>query len=310
MNRTRTILIAAAVVAPLSVPHVASAKVLEVGPDKPFKQPSEAVAVAESGDDVRISGGQYFDCAIVKQDNLTIEGVGPDAVLTDKTCAGKAILVIDGKNVTVRNLTMQRARVPDRNGAGIRAEGGDLTIENARFINNENGILSADNASATIRIAGSAFIGNGKCEGSCAHGLYVGHVKLLHIDHTRFFDTHVGHSIKSRALRTEVIDCDIEDGPTGTSSYLIEAPNGGTLIVERNKMEKGRLSQNQGNTIMIGSEGVTQPTEQILIRDNTFTNDENRSTTFVTNRTATAAELTGNVFKGPVRPLEGDGSVH
>jgi hypothetical protein len=290
--------------------QAASAKVLQVGPDKPFKQPSEAIAAAESGDDVRIAGGQYFDCAVVNQDNLTIEGIGPDAVLTDKTCAGKAILVIDGKNVTVRNLTLQRARVPDHNGAGIRAEGGDLTVENSHFINNENGILSADNASATIRITGSSFIGNGRCDGSCAHGLYIGHIRLLHVDHTRFFDTHVGHDIKSRALRTEILDCDIEDGPTGTSSYLIEAANGGTLIVERNKMEKGRLTQNHGNTIMIGSEGATQPTEQIIIRDNNFTNDESRSTTFVTNRTATPAELSGNVFKGEVRPLEGDGTVH
>jgi hypothetical protein len=310
MNWTRTILVATAVAAALGAIPAASAKILEVGPDKPFKQPSEAVAVAESGDDVRIAGGQYFDCAIVKQDNLTIEGIGPDAILTDKTCAGKAILVINGKNVTVRNVTLQRARVPDRNGAGIRAEGGDLTIENTRFINNENGILSADNPSATIRITGSAFIGNGRCDGACAHGVYIGRIKLLHVDHTRFFDTHVGHHIKSRALRTEIIDCDIEDGPTGSSSYLIEAPNGGTLIVERNKMAKGSLTQNPGNTIMIGSEGVTQPTEQISIRDNTFTNEQNRSTTFVANRTATPAELSGNVFKGPVRPLEGDGTVH
>src|SRR5580698_1291998 len=230
MNRTRMILLAA-VIAATGVLPAAYAKVLDVGPDKPFKQPSEAIAAADNGDDVRIAGGQYFDCAIVKQDNLIIEGIGPEAVLTDKTCAGKAILVIDGNNVTVRNLTLQRARVPDRNGAGIRAEGGDLTIENVRFINNENGILSADNPSASFRITGSSFIGNGHCEGSCAHALYIGHVKLLHVDHTRFFDTHVGHNIKSRALRTEIIDCDIEDGATGTSSYLIEAANGGTLIV-------------------------------------------------------------------------------
>ena len=67
------------------------------------------------------------------------------------------------------------------------------------------------------------------------------------------------------------MDCDIEDGPDGTSSYLIEAPNGGSLIVEQNKW-KGQAHQNHGNTIMIGSEGVDQPTEEITIRDNNFTN--------------------------------------
>jgi len=304
MIRTRLILVAL-----LVVPWAASAKILEVGPGKPYKQPSEAIAAAANGDDVRIASGQYFDCAIVKQNNLTIEGIGPDAVLTDKTCAGKAILVIDGDNVTVRNLTLQRARVADRNGAGIRAEGGNLTIEATRFVNNENGILSADNPAATVRITGSSFTANGHCQGSCGHGLYIGHVKLLHVDHSLFYDTREGHQIKSRALRTEIADCDIEDGPDGTSSYLIEAPNGGSLIVERNKMEKGRHSQNQGNTIMIGSEGVTQPTDAITIRGNNFTNDQGQSTVFVTNRTATPADLSGNVFKGKVVPLEGDGKV-
>jgi hypothetical protein len=305
MNRTLIALLALAI----AVPWCASAKVLEVGADKQYKKPSEAVAAASNGDDVKIYAGQYFDCSIIGVDNLTIEGVGPDAVLTDKPCAGKALLVIDSNNVTVRNLTIQRARVPDHNGAGIRAEGGDLTVENSRFINNENGILSADNPKATIRVTGSSFIGNGSCKGGCSHGIYIGHIKLLHIDHTRFFNTHEGHHIKSRAARTEIIDCDIEDGPDGTSSYLIEAPNGGSLIVEKNKMEKGQHTQNQGNTIMIGSEGVDQPTDEITIRDNNFTNDQGRGTVFVTNRTATEADLSGNVFKGQVTPLDGDGKV-
>jgi hypothetical protein len=309
MNWTRMVFLVASVALPLTTSCATStaAKVLEVGAGKPFNQPSEAIAAAASGDTVRIYPGQYFDCAIVKQNGLTIEGVGSGAVLTDKTCAGKALLVIDGNNVTVRDLTLQRARVPDHNGAGIRAEGGDLTIENTRFINNEDGILSADNPAATFRITGSSFIGNGHCDGSCSHGIYIGHAKLLHVDHSRFFNTHEGHNIKSRASRMEVVDCDIEDGPDGTSSYLIEAANGGTLIVERNKMEKGKRSQNQGNTIMIGSEGVTQPTEQIIVHDNRFTNDQNRPTVFVTNRTATPADLSGNVFKGQVTPLEGEG---
>lgn len=309
MNRTQIVFLVAAAATAIGTPCAASARVLEVGPDKQFKQPSEAIAAAANGDDVRISSGQYFDCAIVPQSNLTIEGVGPAAVFTDKTCAGKALLVINGKNVTIRNLTFQRARVPDRNGSGIRAEGGDLTIENSRFLNNENGILSADDPAATIRITGASFIGNGHCQGSCGHGLYIGKAKLLHVDHTRFFDTHEGHHIKSRALRTEIIDCDIEDGSGGTSSYLIEAPNGGSLIVERNKMEKGKHSQNPGNTIMIGTEGVTQPTEEITIRGNSFANDQDRPTTFVRNVTATPADLSLNVFKGQVVPLDGDGTV-
>jgi hypothetical protein len=287
------------------------ARTLEVGQGHQFKMPSEAIKAAQDGDTIEIYPGEYFDCAYVPQNNLTIEGNGPGAVLTDKPCNGKALLITGGNNITIRNLTLQRARVPDENGAGIRAEGGNLTVENSRFINNENGILSSSpgTATATIRIVGSQFIGNGKCTRACSHGIYINHVGLLHVERSKFFQTNVGHHIKSRAMRTEVINCDIEDGPAGTSSYLVEIPNGGTLILEGNKMQKGPKTENQANAIMIGAEGVTQPTEQLVIKNNTFTNDQDRPTTFVHNFTATPAQLVGNVFKGQVQPLQGDGAV-
>jgi hypothetical protein len=293
----------------LTAVRAARAATLDVGPDKQFKQPSEAIAAAKPGDTVSIAPGQYYDCAIARQDNLTIEGAAAGAVLTDTTCAGKAILVIDGDDVTIRNLTLQRARVPDHNGAGIRAEGGNLTIENVKFLNNEEGILSSDNPNATIKITGSEFIHNGACEGGCAHGIYTGRIKLLHVDHTRFFETQHTHNIKSRALATEVIDCDIQDGPKGTSSYQIDVPNGGSLLVEGSTLEKGPNAENHAYSIIIGEEGVRQPTDKIVIRNNTFINDNEHPTIFLRNLTATPAELVGNKFKGEVRPLDGDGSV-
>ena len=69
------------------------ARTLEVGQGHEFKQPSEAVAAAKNGDTIEIYPGQYFDCAIVRQNDLTIEGKGSGVIMTDKTCGGKAILV-------------------------------------------------------------------------------------------------------------------------------------------------------------------------------------------------------------------------
>jgi len=285
------------------------ARTLEVGQGHQYRQPSEAIAAAKDGDTVAIYPGQYVDCAYIPQSNVVIEGKGRGVVMTDKTCAGKAILITGGNNITIRNITLQRARVADRNGTGIRAEGGNLTVENTRFLDNEGGILSRSPRTAQIRIIGSEFIGNGKCEPSCAHGIYINGGALLHVERSKFFNTHVGHHIKSRASRTEVIDSDLEDGPDGTSSYLIEMPNGGNAIVEGNTLEKGPKSENQANAIMIGAEGVSLPTETLLFRNNTFTNDQNRPTTFVNNRSKTPAQLIGNVFKGQVTPLEGPGTV-
>jgi hypothetical protein len=287
------------------------ARVLTAGAGQTYKLPSEAIAAARDGDTVKIAPGTYYDCAIVRASNLIIEGTGPDAsaILTDKTCAGKGMLITAGHDITIRNLTLQRARVPDHNGAGIRAEGTNLTIDGVKFINNEDGILSTNNPDSTILIRNSEFLRNGACDGACAHGIYIGHIKLLRVEHSVFAETKRAHHIKSRAARTEVIDCDIHDGKTGTASYLIEAPNGGTLIVRGNKLEKGPLAENHSAAIMIGSEGVTQPTPEILIENNSFVNDGDYGTYLVVNRTATPATLKGNTIKGAAKPLQGDGTV-
>jgi hypothetical protein len=285
---------------------------LEVGPDQAYKLPSAAIAAAKSGDHVVIAPGEYFDCAIVTQSNITIEGSAPGAtaVMTDKACGGKAILVTAGDNITLRNITLARARVPDGNGAGIRAEGANLTVDGVKFINNQNGILAASNPASRIIVRNSEFDRNGACEGACSHGIYVNEIPLLHIENSKFFETKIGHHIKSRALRTEVIGCTITDGENGTSSYLIDVPNGGALVVRDTTMEKGPHSDNPSMAIEIGIEGVTHPTSEITIAGNSFRNDTGRPTIFVRNVTATEAMLTGNkISGGPVEALHGDGSV-
>jgi hypothetical protein len=295
----------------LCVVAPAGAKTLQVGPDRELKQPSDAAAAAQDGDTIEIDPVKdgYFDCAVLKASHLTVVGKGDDVVLTDKTCQGKAIFVTTGDDITIQNLTLTRARVPDHNGAGIRAEGKNLTIDHVRFINNENGILAADSPDSSIRISNSDFERNGKCDPNCAHGIYVNHIALLHIEHSKFFDNRVGHHIKSRASRTELVDNDIEDGPDGTASYLVDISNGGGVLIEGNTMEKGPNTQNHGTAIMIGAEGVTQRTPEIIVRHNKFTNDQSIETTFVRNLTATEAVLEGNTIAGKVVPLVGDGAV-
>jgi hypothetical protein len=288
----------------------AVAKTLEVGTDKTYKLPSDAIKLAKDGDKVVIAKGEYFDCATVAANNVVIEGADADgaAVMTDKACGGKALLVTTGNNITIRNLTLTRVRVPDGNGAGIRAEGVGLTIEHVKFINNQGGILGGR---GTMIIRDSEFQRNGTCAnaGGCAHGIYTGEIDLLHVEHSKFWDTREGHHIKSRALRTEVIGCDIRDGETGTASYLIDIPNGGSLIVRDTEMEKGPKAENHTAAIMIGAEGVTHPTREIIIENNTFRNDGGYPTDFVKNLTATEAVLTHNKLSGTVQPLEGDGTV-
>jgi hypothetical protein len=301
------VLLLAAIGMAATVP--ASGKTLLVGADQDLKMPSAAAAVAGTDDKIVIDPGEYFDCAIWRANGLTIEGKGDGVVMTDKVCAGKGLFVVDGNDVTIRNITFTRARVPDGNGAGIRAEGVNLRIEHSRFINNENGILANPSPKGTIFIIDSEFSRNGKCEPDCAHGIYINDVALLHVERSKFTETKTAHNIKSRAQRTELIGNEITDGDKGTSSYLVELPNGGSLVMTNNIMEKGANTSNHGTAVSIGAEGVTHRTAELTISGNKFTNDQDRETVFIRNMTATEAVLSGNTFKGKVIPLVGDGTV-
>lgn len=287
----------------------ATARVLEVGPAQEFKVPSAAAAVASAGDIVEIEPGEYFDCAIWHASGVTIAAKGPGVVITDKTCAGKGLFVIDGSDVTIRGLTFARARVPDGNGAGIRAEGKNLTIEASRFIDNETGILAAaDFSDGKIRIIDSEFIGNGKCAGSCTHALSVGHILLLRVENSRFIGTKGGHHIRSQAMRTELVGNRIEDGPDGTSSYLVDLPNGGSLVMEGNRLEKGPHTGNDRAAIMIGDERATQPSVTLLFKSNEFVNDTGERCAFVLNWGDGEPTAEGNRFSGLVTEVSTRGA--
>ena len=290
--------------------HPSSGANLLVGQNQTYKMPSEAAAVAQDGDHIEIQPGEYFDCAVWRPNNLVIEGTGPGVIITDKTCMGKGIFVISGNNTTIRNLTLTRARVPDMNGAGIRLDSGNLVVDEVKFINNQNGILGGI-PGTTVNIINSYFEKNGYCGTGlgCAHAIYINNVDLLRVKESKFVNTQMGHSIKSRALKTEISGCNISDGPEGTSSYLVDIPNGGTLIVSDNILEKGPKSQNHNAAIEIGAEVITHQTQQIVINNNTFINDGDFVTTFLWNVTATEAQLKGNKLSGRVTPLKGDGTV-
>lgn len=292
------------------IPFAVQARTLEVGPGKEFAAPSNAATAARDGDRVLIQPGEYFDCATWSANNLVVEGVGgaDKVVITDKACGGKALFITTGTGITIRNLTLTRARVPDGNGAGIRGEGKDLTVEGIRFINNQNGILTGV-AGGTLIVRNSDFVRNGTCEAACAHGIYAGSLALLRVEGSRFSDTREGHSIKSRAARTEVLGTTINDGPNGTASYLIDVPNGGSVVVRDSTLEKGAQAQNRSGAIMIGMEGVNQPTREILIENNTFRNAGSFDTFFVVNSTATEAVVRGNRVSGRAKALRGDGEV-
>ena len=90
--------------------------------------------------------------------------------------------------------------------------------------------------------------------------------------------------------------------------FEVELPNGGAFLLRDSTLVKGPKADNTSAMIVIGAEGVTQPTPEITIENNKV-RDDGANTVFLRNLTATEAVLRGNQFTGPIQPLRGDGRV-
>jgi len=285
--------------------------VLTVGPGMAYALPSQAAQAAKPGSVIRIAAGSYADCVRWNADDLVIEGTGSGAIITGTVCDDKGLFITQGRNITVRNITFVGARATSHNGSGIRAEGSILTVENSRFIDNDDGILAGDNPDSVITVKNSTFRRNGNCIALCAHGIYANHIALLRVENSEFEEQHVGHHIKSRAARTEILNNSVHDGPNGSASYLLDLPNGGSGIVSGNRFEKGPRSENRAIAIAIGGEGAKSenPQGEIAIKDNIFTNHSGITTAFVGNFTGNPVSFANNRLMGDVTPLRGPQDV-
>jgi len=241
----------------------ALAAVLNVGPGGAYPTPSAAIAAAKNGDTVLVAPGTYYDCAIVRQEDLTIAGSGDGAVLTDKPCAGKALLVIDGRDITVRNLTLARVRVPDGNGAGIRAEGINLTIDHVNFINDQDGILAAYQPNSTIVVRNSSFAKNGDCQSRCGHAIDAGNVRMLRVVNSDFRQAAGGNHISSSAQHTELLgDTFVDEG--GRMTGALVHVNGGALMMQGSTVLLSSAASRPGTVLVTGS------ALEITVRRNTL----------------------------------------
>ena len=232
-------------------------RVLEVGPGKALATPSAAAKASRTGDIVRIAAGDYRgDAATWTASRLTICSVGGRARLfaDGRSAQAKALWVIAGSDVEIAGIEFHGVKVPDRNGAGIRAEHrGRLVIRDSGFFDNENGILGGQ-AGSTIAIERSEFARNGHGDGY-SHNLYVGDIDRLTVIDSFFHEARVGHNFKSRAKETRVENSYFMDGPSGTSSYLADFPNGGTVYLRGNLFHKGPKAEND-TAIAYGAEGL------------------------------------------------------
>ena len=288
----------------------ASAATLSVGPGKTYAAPCAAFAAAKDGDIIEIAGTATYsgDVCGISRSNLTIRGVNgrPKINAAGKNAMGKGIWVVSGNNVTVDNVEMYGATVPDQNGAALRLEGTKFTLRNSFLHDNENGILSGANTSSDVLIEYSEFGHNGRGDGY-THNLYIGNVKSLTFRYNFSHDANVGHNLKSRA-QTNTIQYNrfssLRSGETGSTaagqpSYEIDLPNAGTSYVIGNVIQQP-ASNNNPNMLTYGEEGASNPGKDLYVVNNTFLNDDSSRGTFVMvgSGVTTPALLQNNIFAG------------
>ena len=252
---------------------MAQAATLHVGPEQEISTIAEAARIAQDGDTVLIDPGEYRgDVAVWTQQDLNIRGKNGTAVLKadGEVAEGKAIWVFRGGNFNVENIEFRGARAPTNNGAGIRFERGRLHLRDCVFVDNQMGLLSANDGQSELIIENSRFADAPRQDSGLPHLLYVGRIARLELSGSRFENGYRGHLVKSRARKNEIRYNLIFDGPDGASSYQLEFPDGGQSMVIGNIIGQSAASGNRA-VIAYGAENPSADhPHQLVVVHNTL----------------------------------------
>ncbi len=281
--------------------HIAypSGRILHVGPGEILDSPDAASKVAKDGDTILFKSGIYRGgTAIWRANDLTLRGDGGMAIINAKGIGlpqDKAIWVMQGDRIRVENIEFTGAKSPDKNGAGIRAEGSGLHVINCYFHHNQEGILSGSNPDSEIIIEHSEFAYNGH-PGGQSHNLYVGAIKRLIFRFNYVHHAIIGSNVKTRAHENHILYNKIMDYSDGRVNYGIDISNGGIAYVIGNIIQQGPLTENY-HLLTFAPEGAKYPEQELYVVHNTFVNNR-QSGQFIRNTSGAIAHVYNNIFSG------------
>lgn len=239
---------------------------------------AEVAPKLNDGDVVEIAEGFYDgDVAVLSTNDLVLCGLGkgPRIDASGKSAEGKGIWVIKGERARVENIHFTGAKVSDRNGAGIRFEGRDLTVRHCRFTGNENGILTGEKSDSTVTIEHSEFTRNGAGDGY-THNIYIGKIGRLNARFNIFREAVIGHNVKTRAAESVIEYNQIVNDKSGRASMEVDFSNGGVGVLVGNVIQQGTEAENLV-LVSYGPEGMPYTRNVLLMASNTFVNDRTNS---------------------------------
>jgi hypothetical protein len=274
----------------------AASRTWRVGPDETLRTPSAAARVAQDGDVVEVQAGDYpADVAVWPQRRVTLRAVGGRArlVAEGRSAEGKAIWVLRNGAFAIEGFDFVGVRVPDRNGAGVRFEGGTLRVSDCRFLASESGVLTANHGDMQLVVERCEFahLGDGR---GFAHALYAGTIARLQVWGCHFHHGRVGHLIKSRAAVSEIRTNRLSDEAGGRASYEIDLPNGGEAWVVGNLIQQSPDTENSA-LLSFGQEGwLPQLRRRLVLCSNTLVNDARGRAAWVRTASGTERVVSGN----------------
>ena len=233
-----------------------------------------AAEIAQDGDTVEIEGGEYVgDVAVWSANHLLIRGMNGMAHVTanGKSAEQKAIWVIRGNDTTIEQVEFSGCHVPDRNGAGIRQEGKGLVVRHCSFHDNEDSLLTGANPASDILIESTEFHHNGHGDGY-SHNLYIGQVRTFTLQFCSSHHASAGHLVKSRAQTNFILYNRLMDEQNGSSSYIIDLPNGGRSFIIGNIIQHGAHAAN-GTAVSYAAEGAKNDVQELYVVNNSYINE-------------------------------------
>lgn len=255
---------------------LAAAGTLRVGPGEAIATIAEASRLARDGDVVEIVAGTYRgDVAVWEQRRLMIRGVSgrPLLVADGRIAEGKGIWVMRGGDIEVDNVAFEGARGPNLNGSGIRLEAGRLRVRNCLFVDNEMGILTANQPGISLEVEDSEFAhGVLLARPRISHLLYAGQIDRLEVSGSYFHHGRIGHLLKSRAAVSRVRYSRFSDEAGGQASYEMDFPEGGEVLLLGNIVWQGAATENK-RLIAFGAEGLRGERHELVMVANTLVDD-------------------------------------
>ncbi|WP_152553587.1 right-handed parallel beta-helix repeat-containing protein [Erythrobacter longus] len=256
-------------------------------------------AIGDRRGTIEIAPGTYRQCAVQTAGVVIYAAREAGTVIFDRrACEGKAALVLRGLGAEVRGLTFTNMAVGDGNGAGIRLEKGALNVAYSRFMNSQQGILTADNPTGRIYILRSTFSGLGTCEHSagCAHSIYIGNYGELTVRESRFEKGRGGHYVKARTANVILEDNSFDDAQGTGTNYMIDLPAGSKGTIANNWFVQGRDKENYSAFIALGAETLLHDPDGLVVKDNTarFVPGLNRASVFLADWTNSRVVMSGN----------------